>query len=238
VTPHQKVLTALEQRATRYLNSQTCEDLEDERLLDEAIDETGMLLHASERDGERSWVVVEKQLIKKIRGVSEYLLEVHGLPPGRKGKGVTRLIYENLNGLQPTMLKQNEKLEKAQQVIDDLQADIVCYNEHCQNLWHKANRNEFRQMFNGGETELRAIMSHNRNEEAGKFQEGGTAMMVYGDLIQQFDPKASGRDDLGLGRWTYMLFCGTNNMVTQVICGYSPCANKKKDSGMVYQQHC
>ena len=92
-------------------------------------------------------------------------------------------------------------------------------------------------MFNGGETELRAIASHNRNEDAEKFQEGGTAMMVYGNLIQQFNPKASGRDDLGLGRWTYMLFRGTNNTVTWVICGYSPCANKKKDSGTVYQQH-
>ncbi len=69
-------------------------------------------------------------------------------------------------------------------------------------------------MFNGGETELRAIASHNWNEEVGKFQERGTAMMVYGDLIQQFDMEASGRDDLGLGRWTYMLFCGTNNTVT------------------------
>jgi hypothetical protein len=45
-------------------------------------------------------------------------------------------------------------------------------------------------MFNGGETELWAIASHNRNEELGKFQEGGTAMMVYGDLIQQFDLEA------------------------------------------------
>jgi hypothetical protein len=92
-------------------------------------------------------------------------------------------------------------------------------------------------MFNGGETELWAITSHNRNIDAGKFQEGGTAMMVYGDLIQQFNPEESGRDDLGLGWWTYMLFCGTNNTVTRVICGYSPCANKKKDSGTVYQQH-
>jgi hypothetical protein len=93
-------------------------------------------------------------------------------------------------------------------------------------------------MFNGGETELRAIASHNRNKDAGKFQEGGTAMMVYGNLIQQFDPEESGQDDLGLGRWTYMLFCGTNTTVTWVICGYSPCANKKKDSETVYQQHC
>jgi hypothetical protein len=35
-----------------------------------------------------------------------------------------------------------------------------------------------------------------------------------------------------------MLFRGTNNTMTRVICGYSPCANKKKDSGTVYQQHC
>ena len=92
-------------------------------------------------------------------------------------------------------------------------------------------------MFNGGETELRAIASHNRDKDAGKFQEGGTAMMVYGDLIQQFDPEESGQEDLGLGRWTYMLFRGANNTVTRVICGYSPCANKKKDSRTVYQQH-
>jgi hypothetical protein len=92
-------------------------------------------------------------------------------------------------------------------------------------------------MFNGKETELRAIASHSRNKDAGKFQEGGTAMMVYGNLIQQFDPEESERDDLGLGHCTYMLFWGTNNTVTRVICGYSPFANKKKDSGTVYQQH-
>jgi hypothetical protein len=92
-------------------------------------------------------------------------------------------------------------------------------------------------MFNRGETELWALASHHRNEDAGKFQEGGTAMMVYSDLIQQFAPEESGQDKLGLGWWTYMQFCGDNNTVTQVICGYSPSANKKKDCGMEYQQH-
>jgi hypothetical protein len=139
-------------------------------------------------------------------GVLEYLLEVHGLPPGRKGDRVTRLIYENLNGLQSTMSRKNEKLEKARRVINDLQADIVCYNKHRQNLRHKSNRNGFWQMFNSGKTELQAIASHNRNKDAGKYQEGGTAMMVYGNLIQQFDPENSGRDDFRLGWWTYMKF--------------------------------
>ncbi len=68
-------------------------------------------------------------------------------------------------------------------------------------------------MFNGGETELQPIASHNMNKDAGKFQEGGTAMMVYGDLIQQLDPE-SRRDNLGLGRWTYMKFNGDNNTTT------------------------
>ena len=54
VTPHQKVLTALEQRAARYQNSQMYEELEDERLLDKAINETGMILCATDRSEERS----------------------------------------------------------------------------------------------------------------------------------------------------------------------------------------
>jgi hypothetical protein len=57
--------------------------------------------------------------------VSKYLLELHALPPERKGGEVTRLIYENSNGLQSTMLSKNGKLEKVRWVIDDLQADIV-----------------------------------------------------------------------------------------------------------------
>jgi hypothetical protein len=54
VTPHQRVLTALEQRAVRYQNSWTYEELEDKQLLDEAIKEKGMLLCASNRGEERS----------------------------------------------------------------------------------------------------------------------------------------------------------------------------------------
>jgi hypothetical protein len=178
----------------------------------------------------------EQEVSKEIRGVSEYLLEVHRLPPGRKRDGVTRLMNKNLNGLQ-SMLSKNEKLDKARQVINDLQANVVCYNEHRQNLKHKANRNGFHQMFNGGETELRAIAAHNVNEDAGKFQESGTAMLVFGDLIEQFDPEGSGRDDLGSGQWTFMKYTGGDGVATRVNCGYSPCSNKKKDSGTVYQQH-
>jgi hypothetical protein len=93
-------------------------------------------------------------------------------------------------------------------------------------------------MFNGGETDLREIASHNVHKSVGKYQEGGTVVLSYGNLLQYFNPEGSGRNDLGLGCWTYMRFVGEDRIVTRVICGYSPCANKKKDPSTVYQQHC
>jgi hypothetical protein len=100
--------------------------------LDVAIDETGTVAAPLMEDDIEQSRIAEQEISKKIEGVSEYLLKVHGLPPGRKGEGVTRVIYENLNGLQSTLSK-NEKLDKARQMINDLQADVVCYNEHRQN---------------------------------------------------------------------------------------------------------
>ena len=82
-----------------------------------------------------------------------------------------------------------------------------------------------------------AITSHNVHESVGKYQEGGTAVLSYGNLLQKFDLEGSGRDDLGLGCWTHMRFVGEDRIVTRIICGYSPCANKRKNSVIVYQQH-
>ncbi len=41
MTLHQNVLTALEHQALRYQNSKSYDELEDKRLMDEAIDEMG-----------------------------------------------------------------------------------------------------------------------------------------------------------------------------------------------------
>jgi hypothetical protein len=75
-------------------------------------------------------------------GVKDELLSVHGVAPGSKAEGIMRLIYENLNGLNSRM-SENEKLEKARELIHDLEADIMCYNEHRLNLIHKDNKNGF-----------------------------------------------------------------------------------------------
>ena len=41
MTLHQNLLTALEHQALHYQNSKSYKELEDKRLMDEAIDETG-----------------------------------------------------------------------------------------------------------------------------------------------------------------------------------------------------
>ena len=42
------------------------------------------------------------------------------------------------------------KIEKAKEIIDELEADVVAYSEHRLNYKHKHNRNRFSQMFRGG----------------------------------------------------------------------------------------
>ncbi len=109
----------MEQRARQYQESQFYDELEDEQLLDDAINETGTVAAPPVEDNGEQRRTAEQEVSKEIRGVSEYLLNVHGLPPGWKRDGVTRVMCENLNGLQ-SMLSKNEKLNKARQVINDL----------------------------------------------------------------------------------------------------------------------
>ena len=102
---------ALEQWARRYQESQSYEELEDEQLLDDAIDETGKVAASPVEDDGEQCRTAEQEVCKEIRGVLEYLLNVHKLPPGWKGDEITRVICENLNGLQSALSK-NEKLDK------------------------------------------------------------------------------------------------------------------------------
>jgi hypothetical protein len=74
---------------------------------------------------------------------------VHGVLPGCKDDGIIRLLYENANGI-PDRLGGNEKLDKAKELIDELGANVVAYNEHRQNLRHKDNQNGWNQLFRGG----------------------------------------------------------------------------------------
>ena len=112
-------------------------------------------------------------------GIEDEILKVHGMAPGRKAEGATRAIYENCDGLN-NRIGGNRKLDKANEIIDDLEADVVMLNKHRMDISHKENRNGMSQMFNGGEREIRLVVGHNVHEKkGGRVQQGGTDILLY-----------------------------------------------------------
>ena len=99
--------------------------------------------------------------------------------PRKESRGISRLIIENINGVS-TNISDNEKLNKAKEIIDELEADLVLHTERKVNCKHKDNRNGFRHIFQCREEEIRAIAGHNVHENVGRYQEGGTSLLLYG----------------------------------------------------------
>ena len=93
IVTHTTVLKALEQRATRYrVRGRLAEA--STRTHHWGLDETGTI----DMSGlQRSQEEIQQEEEIDIRGVSEEILQIHGVLPGRKEKGITRLLYENAN---------------------------------------------------------------------------------------------------------------------------------------------
>ena len=241
---HSKILSVLEQRALRWRNKVVHKHNEDDLLYRAALDETGTVDTAPLSDSDGDCESVDSATTKTteqhgglgIEGVLDEVLEVHGVTPARKGEGVTRLMMENPNGFS-TNISGNEKLEKEKKIIDDLEVDLVALPEHKVNCRHKHNRNGFWQMFQGGEADIKAVAAHNVHENVSKHQEGSTALLAYGPIVDQYDFEHSGKDNTGLGRWVSMVFRGSEGVTTRVVCGYNPCYNTRMESRTLYQQN-
>ena len=158
--------------------------------------------------------------MEEIKGVTDEVFKVHGIAPRKKIEGVTRVIYEKPNGFN-SQINCNEKLENSEEIIDELEADVVAYSEHRLNCKHKDNRNGFSPMFRGREADIRSTAAHNVHANLVRIQEGGTSMLLYGPLVDQYDFKHSGKDKLGLGRWVFMVSRLSEGIKTRIVCGYN-----------------
>ena len=103
----------------------------DEKLYNAALDETctvsteAVTIISPETNNTETTITTEEpEEIEQIGESIHELLQVHDTEPKKKAEGITRLIYENLNGIN-SIITGNEKLEKAKQIIDNLEADIV-----------------------------------------------------------------------------------------------------------------
>jgi hypothetical protein len=101
---------------------------------------------------------VEQKEISELNSIDvpEEVLQVHGYAPTTKAEGTARLIYKNVNGF-CNWLTGNEKVERAQELHDELEMDIAAYCEHRLNMHHKKNCNGFNTLFKGGEATFQSI---------------------------------------------------------------------------------
>ena len=229
---HNTILQALDHRARMTQFPRTLND-------SPTIDETGTvdmnnIMHVlEEKDRIAATEQQERQSVRDL-GTAGEAFRVHGTPPTKKGEGIVRLIYENANGI-VNRISNNEKVEKARRLHNDLEVDIAAYNEHRLNMRHKGNVNGFNQLFGGGEAMVKSVVAHNIHENVGRTQEGGTCVLAFGAITDKIEFGQITKDDSGLGRWSVMTF-RRDNARTRVVCGYNPCYNKAKDNGTSYAQ--
>jgi hypothetical protein len=168
-------------------------------------------------------------------GISDEVLKVHGVAPASKGEGIIGMIYKNANGIS-NRLSDNEKVEKAKEIHDELEVNIAAYCEHWLNMRDRHNINGFNQLFKGGEAVVQSVVAHNIHKNIGRVQEGGTSLLLFGALTEQLAHDQSGKDKTSLGQWSVMTLKG-EGFQTRVVCGYNPCYNKNPNSSTSYQQH-
>jgi len=169
-----------------------------------------------------------------MEAVSAGLLQVHGIAPNTKQHGIFRILGENCNGFN-NRIGGNNKLAKALDIKEDLDIDCLLYCEHRLNFRHKDNKNDLKQMFQR-ELACVAVGAHNVHEAkiAGRVQEGGTGSICFGEAVGYV--QKTGKDDEGLGRWSWLLLSGSNGHKTRIITAYNPCKNTSVNSGTTYQQ--
>ena len=197
---HESILESLSNCASHFRNLGSSKGVDD-HLVSWALDETGTVdATIFDKSIENVEELARTERMERIRvseaRIPDEVLKVHGSAPKSKGEGITRLIYENVNGLS-NKLSDNEDLEKAKEIHDLLEVDIVAYNEHRLNMGHKANVNGFNQLFKGGEAAIQSVLAHNVHENFGRIQDGGTSLIMFGPLTEHLRQNGQTKDKTG-----------------------------------------
>ena len=231
---HNAIMHALEVRSRgnyRSINSNGNPNTIDDT---GTVDMTNVLNIIDEKNKKAATEQQQERTSIRELGIADQTLQIHGARPMRKAEVIIRLIYENANGIN-NGLSDNEKVEKAKRLHNNLEVDIAAYNKHRLNMRHNDNVNGFNQLFRGGEAEVGSVVAHNIHENIGRVQEGGTCVLAFGTITKKIEADQSAKDMTGLGRWSVMTF-QRDGARTRVVCGYNPCYNKAKDNGTSYAQ--
>ena len=220
----------LRRRADRFQKQGRLHDEEMESIIEDMRKEMAAT-EGGKQDGD---TLRAEEHARVLEAVEEGLLQTQGIAPNSKQDGIFRILCKNANGFN-NRISGNQKIAKALDIKEDLDVDCLLYCEHRLNLRHKDNDNDFKQMFQR-EIACTAVAAHNVHEwqHAGRVQEGGTGAICFGDATGFI--RTVGKDEEGLGRWSWILFGGSDGHTTRLITAYNPCKSGRINSGTSYQQ--
>jgi hypothetical protein len=143
-----------------------------------------------------------------------------------KREGVCRVGLLNPSGF--TLRRGSAKDDQLRELMKKMEVDIMCLPE-VNVCWHKLSpRNRLAERTMGWfETLHRSVAYNYQDKLATRHQYGGTVILSINNAASRV--MDSGKDDTGLGRWTWTRFRGRNGIVTRIVCAYRPCAPTGKD---------
>lgn len=167
--------------------------------------------------------------------MTDTLSETYGNSITSKHHVVLRLVGQNIGCLGVRTFA-NQTQEQGKEWLLDNHVDICCWQEldlSLHMLKHHEKLNE--RMRDSRWSKIRLSSSNNKHESIEKLQFVGTMVMAVNEAASR--AHASGVDETGLGRWSWILFEGNNKYRTRVISAYVPCKPATRNDATVYMQH-
>jgi hypothetical protein len=229
-TPHVNIMEQLRNRADKFRKQRRLQDEE----LEDIINKIKKGENFKDTDNRRDGTAAREEHERVMEAVKEGLLQIHGTAPNTKQDEIFRIMGKNCKELN-NRIRGNEKTRKILDVKEDLDIDCLMICEHRLNFKHKDNKNDLKQMFQQ-EISCLAVLAHNvhKAKYAGRAQEGGTGTICFGKSTGSITK--TGRDDEGMGRWSWIRLSKTNGHATRIVTTYNLCKNKNINSGTIYQQ--
>ena len=146
-----------------------------------------------------------------------------------------RIVSKNIQGLGLTA--GNPKEDEIKTWLVNKQIDIIGLQEININWYKCKNKDRFGERMRSPAWEyIRYSVAHNKHDPQHRHQFGGCITAGIDQITHRVS--GSGADDRGLGRWSWLLLKGRNNIIVRVISVYQPnMCHDHLHPGSVYSQH-
>lgn len=137
-----------------------------------------------------------------------------------KRDGFVRLCHNNIDGILEDNSVNMGKASLIRRFLQQFKVDVFSMVELNAN-WKQVHGSQHIRELLRSENDMRCVVSHNVHENLSRVQYGGTGLVATGEVAAFVC--STGQDDSGLGRWSWMLFQGQNEVKTRVVSAYRPC---------------